>query len=61
VLEVNPNPYLNSLALVKGLEAIGRSHEWFVVSLVQVAIARGGRVPPDITIPVGVVSQVACR
>ena len=60
VLEVNPNPYLNSLALVKGLEAIGRSHEWFVVSLVQNAIARGGRLPPDVTVPVGVVSKAAC-
>jgi D-alanine-D-alanine ligase len=58
VLEVNPNPYLNSLALVKGLEAVGRTHEWFVVNITLDAIARGGgRVPPGaITIPVGVIA-----
>lgn len=58
VLEVNPNPYLNSLALVKGLEAVGRTHEWFVVNLMLAAIARGdGRVPTGaIRVPVGVVT-----
>jgi D-alanine-D-alanine ligase len=58
ILEVNPNPYLNSLALVKGLEAIGRTHESFVVDITINAIARGGGyVSPDaITIPVGVVT-----
>jgi D-alanine-D-alanine ligase len=58
ILEVNPNPYLNSLALVKGLEATGRTHEWFVVSIMLDAIARGGgRVPPGaIRVPVGVVT-----
>jgi len=57
VLEVNPNPYLNSIALVKGLEATGRTHEWFVVRVMLDAIARGGHEPPDgITVPVGVVS-----
>jgi D-alanine-D-alanine ligase len=58
VLEVNPNPYLNSLALVKGLEAVGRTHEWFVVNMMLDAITRGGgHVPPGaITVPVGVVT-----
>lgn len=58
VLEVNPNPYLNSLALVRGLEAIGRTHEQFLVELTLSAISRGGRqVPPGtVTVPVGVVS-----
>ena len=57
ILEVNPNPYLNSIALVKGLEAIGRTHEWFVVNLMIDAIVRGGHEPPtNITIPVGVVT-----
>jgi len=58
ILEVNPNPYLNSLALVKGLEAIGRTHEQFVVSLALNAIARGeGRIAPGaIRVPVGVVT-----
>ena len=58
VLEINPNPYLNSLALVRGLEAVGRSHEWFIVTLTLNAIARGGgTVPPGaVTVPVNVVS-----
>lgn len=58
ILEMNPNPYLNSLALVKGLEAIGRTHEWFLVNLTVNAIIRGGdQVPPgSITVPVGVVT-----
>ncbi len=58
IIEMNPNPYLNSLALVKGLEAIGRTHEEFVVSLTLNAIARGGAPVPagTIAIPVGVVT-----
>jgi D-alanine-D-alanine ligase len=58
VLEVNPNPYLNSLALVKGLEAVGRTHEDFVVHLMLEAVARAGvRIDPGaITVPVGVVT-----
>ncbi|MBA4187352.1 MAG: hypothetical protein C0467_04955 [Planctomycetaceae bacterium] len=58
VLEINPNPYLNSVALVKGLEAIGRSHEWLIVNLTLNAIARGGSsvVPGAIKIPVNVVT-----
>lgn len=55
VLEVNPNPYLDSLALVNGLEAIGRSHEQLLVDLSLAAIARGGKeVPPGtVRVPVG--------
>jgi D-alanine-D-alanine ligase len=57
VIEANPNPYLNSLALVKGLEAVGRTHEWLIVNLMLNAIARGGRArPSSIKVPVGVVS-----
>lgn len=58
ILEANPNPYLNSLALVKGLEAIGRTHERFLVEMTTNTIARGGKsIPPGtITIPVGVVT-----
>jgi len=41
VLEVNPNPYLNSLALVNGLKAIGRTLEGMVADLARGAIARG--------------------
>jgi D-alanine-D-alanine ligase len=60
VLEVNPNPYLNSLALVKGLEAVGRTHEDFVVRVMLAAIARGGGcvAPGAVTVPVGVVTAV---
>jgi D-alanine-D-alanine ligase len=58
VLEVNPNPYLNSLALVKGLEAIGRTQERFLVEMTLNTMARGGvHIPPGvIIIPVGVVT-----
>ncbi|MDB5313531.1 MAG: ddl 2 [Gemmataceae bacterium] len=57
VLEVNPNPYLNSLALVNGLAAIGRTHEQLVVDLTLAALARGGKQVPTgmIRVPVGVV------
>ena len=58
VLEMNPNPYLNSLALVNGLLAIGRSHEWLLVEMALGAIARGGKdVPPGaVKVPKGVVT-----
>jgi D-alanine-D-alanine ligase len=58
VLEMNPNPYLNSLALVNGLVAIGRTHEWLLVEMVLAALARGGKeVALDgIRVPVGVVA-----
>jgi len=45
VLEMNPNPYLISLALVKGLEVVGGTHERFLVEMAKAAVARGsGRV-----------------
>lgn len=58
VLEMNPNPYLNSLALVNGLAATGRAFEWVVVQMVLAALARGGKAPTDgeIRIPAGVVT-----
>jgi len=43
VLEVNPNPYLNSKALVDGLSRVGRSFPEFVRSLVRDAIRRSRR------------------
>lgn len=57
VLEVNPNPYLNSITLVDGLKAIGRSYEWWVVEMALAALDRGGidvpegvlRIPPSVT------------
>jgi D-alanine-D-alanine ligase len=55
VLEMNPNPYLNSLALVNGLAAVGRSHARLIVEMALAAIARGGKtVPPGaVRIPAG--------
>lgn len=60
ILEMNPNPYLNSLALVNGLMAIGRTHEQQIVSMALAALARGGIAVPEgtIRIPVGVVTIV---
>jgi D-alanine-D-alanine ligase len=59
ILEVNPNPYLNSLALVRGLEATGRTHEQFLVGLTLNALARGGLTEAAdlVTVPVGIVSS----
>jgi D-alanine-D-alanine ligase len=56
VLEANPNPYLNSMALVNGLVAVGRTHEQLFVDMALAAIARGGKaVPPGtVRVPVGV-------
>jgi D-alanine-D-alanine ligase len=41
ILEVNPNPFLNSAGVTNGLRALGRTHAEFVVSLVRAALARG--------------------
>jgi D-alanine-D-alanine ligase len=41
VLEMNPNPYLNSITLVDGLKANGKSYEWLVAEIAHAAIARG--------------------
>lgn len=41
VLEVNPNPFLNSIAMSDGFIALGRKHEAFVADLVRRAVARG--------------------
>ena len=48
ILEVNPNPFINSIALSNGLEAIGRRHPDFLADLVKSALGRrspaaGGR------------------
>ncbi len=43
VLEMNPNPYLISIILVEGLEAIGRSFEWLVQELAWAALERNPR------------------
>lgn len=53
VLEMNPNPYLISLALVRGLESVGRTHEHLVVQIALAALARGGKTvePGSIVVP----------
>lgn len=58
VLEMNPNPYLNSLALVNGLVAVGLTHEWLLVEMALAAIARGGKDVPAgaVKVPVGVIA-----
>jgi D-alanine-D-alanine ligase len=60
VLEMNPNPYLNSLALVNGLMATNRTHEWVVTQMALAALARGGVAPAaaEVRVPVGVVTGV---
>ncbi|MBO0700231.1 MAG: hypothetical protein J2P46_17660 [Zavarzinella sp.] len=40
VLEANPNPYLNNLALVEGLKRAGRSYGEFVQMMVRRALTR---------------------
>lgn len=40
ILEVNPNPYLNSIALIDGIIAMGRKHEDFICNIVRNALAR---------------------
>jgi D-alanine-D-alanine ligase len=41
ILEVNPNPFLNSKAVLNGLRAIGRTQAQFFLSLVHAALRRG--------------------
>jgi D-alanine-D-alanine ligase len=40
VLEANPNPYISNILLIKGLEAMGRSHTKFVEDLIWAAWRR---------------------
>ena len=40
ILEVNPNPFLNSKAVINGLAALGRSQTQFFLDLVRSALAR---------------------
>ncbi len=59
VLEMNPNPYLNSIALVDGLTAVGRSLEWLLVEMTLAAMARGGKDVEPGAVRVPVVGVVA--
>ena len=44
ILEVNPNPYLNSIALTDGIVAMGRTHPEFLRDIVRNALSR---IPPE--------------
>ena len=46
ILEVNPNPYINSISITGGLEAVGRDHGRFLAERVWAALARAGRLRP---------------
>src|SRR5262249_8599197 len=35
ILEVNPNPFINSIAVIDGLAAVGRTHADFVTALMR--------------------------
>jgi D-alanine-D-alanine ligase len=41
ILEVNPNPFINSVGMVNALTATGRTHPQWVVDLVRQGLARG--------------------
>ncbi|MFL5341699.1 MAG: hypothetical protein ACJ8F7_16260 [Gemmataceae bacterium] len=43
ILEVNPNPFINSIALINGLQAVGRAHPDFVCGLARAALGRRKR------------------
>lgn len=43
ILEVNPNPYLMSIALIDGLEKMGRKHSRFIIDMVWNCLARAGK------------------
>jgi D-alanine-D-alanine ligase len=47
VLDVNPNPDVQSRSLCRGLEVIGRPPEQFVVDVVRSALSRGGADRPE--------------
>src|SRR5262245_33640165 len=40
ILEVNPNPFIDSAALIEGMEAIGRVHDMFIADLARAALSR---------------------
>jgi D-alanine-D-alanine ligase len=44
ILEVNPNPFINSIGMINALAAMGRTHPEWVVDLVTHALARGKQV-----------------
>ena len=47
ILEVNPNPYIHSDAIIDGLKMTGRSHAKFIENLIWSAVARGNAALPS--------------
>jgi D-alanine-D-alanine ligase len=43
ILEVNPNPFLNSVALINGLDVVGLSLAQFICDLAEAALSRRPR------------------
>jgi D-alanine-D-alanine ligase len=43
ILEINPNPFLNSVALINGLATVGLSHTDFICDLAAAALGRRTR------------------
>ena len=52
ILEVNPNPYLNSIALIDGVAAMGRPHADFLRDIARNALTRVHADRPARRIPV---------
>ena len=48
ILEVNPNPFLNSIAIIDGLESMNRQHNDFIIDLAWTALKRGGKSRPSV-------------
>ena len=40
ILEVNPNPYIDSVAMIEGMAAIGSVHSAFIVDMTRAALSR---------------------
>ena len=45
ILEVNPNPYINSIMLIDGLAAVKCRHSQFVCEVARAALSRGRQKP----------------
>ena len=60
VLEMNPNPYLNSLALVNAVMHLGGTHEKLITEIALAAVARNPNPvsTSNIKVPVGVVTAI---
>jgi D-alanine-D-alanine ligase len=50
ILEVNPNPFINSLAMINGLKAIDRTMEGFITGLVRNALLRKAKAEASVAV-----------